>query len=147
MRSESDMNSFQESLNDLLKEKGISRLKLANAIGISSTTINGYFNNDYYPQIEIAIKMAKFFDCSLDYLFGLSNIKKIVNKNNKSFFENFNFLIKQNNKSIAKTLKELQMSEYNYYRWKSGDFPKTINIISIAKYFDVSIDYLIGYVD
>ena len=141
------MNSFQESLNDLLKEKGISRLKLANAIGISSTTINGYFNNDYYPQIEIAIKMAKFFDCSLDYLFGLSNIKKIVNKNNKSFFENFNFLIKQNNKSIAKTLKELQMSEYNYYRWKSGDFPKTINIISIAKYFDVSIDYLIGYVD
>ena len=53
MRSESDMNSFQESLNDLLKEKGISRLKLANAIGISSTTINGYFNNQLVDYSEI----------------------------------------------------------------------------------------------
>lgn len=139
------MNSFQESLNDLLKETGISRLKLAQTINISSTTINGYFNKDYYPQIEIAIKIAKFFDCSLDYLFGISSSRELVNKNTKSFFENFNFLLKQSNKSIAKTLKELQMSEYNYYRWKSGDFPKTVNIIAIANYFDVSIDYLIGY--
>ena len=139
------MNSFQESLNDLLKETGISRLKLAQTINISSTTINGYFNKDYYPQIEIAIKIAKFFNCSLDYLFGISSSRELVNKNTKSFFENFNFLLKQSNKSIAKTLKELQMSEYNYYRWKSGDFPKTVNIIAIAKYFDVSIDYLIGY--
>ena len=145
MRSESGMNSFQESLNDLLKETGISRLKLAQTINISSTTINGYFNKDYYPQIEIAIKIAKFFNCSLDYLFGISSSRELVNKNTKSFFENFNFLLKQSNKSIAKTLKELQMSEYNYYRWKSGDFPKTVNIIAIAKYFDVSIDYLIGY--
>ena len=132
MRSESGMNSFQESLNDLLKETGISRLKLAQTINISSTTINGYFNKDYYPQIEIAIKIAKFFNCSLDYLFGISSSRELVNKNTKSFFENFNFLLKQSNKSIAKTLKELQMSEYNYYRWKSGDFPKTVNIIAIA---------------
>ena len=36
------------------------------------------------------------------------------------------------------------MSEYNYYRWKAGLFPKTINLIDIEKYFDVSIDYLVG---
>ena len=31
------------------------------------------FNKDYYPEIDIAIKMAKYFNCSLDYLFGLTD--------------------------------------------------------------------------
>ena len=36
------------------------------------------------------------------------------------------------------------MGEYDYYRWKDGMFPKTINLITIAKYFDVSVDFLVG---
>lgn len=36
------------------------------------------------------------------------------------------------------------MSEYNYYRWRDGLLPKTVNLIDIAKYFDISVDYLLG---
>lgn len=36
------------------------------------------------------------------------------------------------------------MGEYNYYRWKIGILPKTINILEIAKFFDVSFDWLVG---
>lgn len=141
------MNEFQERLQELIDENKLNRLQLSNIIGVSSTTINGYFNKDYYPQIEIAIKMAKFFDCSLDFLLGLSEKKNNNDKNNNLFIENFHYLIKLNKLSIAGALKELNMSEYNYYRWKNGMFPKTSNLIEIAKYFDVSIDYLIGRSD
>ena len=55
------MNEFQERLQELLIENDLSRLQLAKRLNISSTTINGYFNNDYYPKIEIAIVMANFF--------------------------------------------------------------------------------------
>jgi len=136
------MNEFQERLEELLLEKGISRLKLANEIQVSSTTINGYFNDDYFPQMNIALKMCKFFECSLDYLFGLSDNRLNKERNNNTFFKNLKEIMK--NKSIAKVMKDLKMSENNYYRWRDGKYPKTINIIDVAKYFDVSVDYLVG---
>ncbi len=138
------MNDFQERLKELLIENNLSRLQLAKALNISSTTINGYFNNNYYPKIDIAIDMAHYFKCSLDYLFGLSNEKVVLKHNNKTFFENLSFLIKSTKLSIAQTMKNLKMSEYNYYRWRNGLLPKTINLIDLAKYFEVSVDELLG---
>ena len=134
------MNDFQERLKELLVENNLSRLQLSKILNISSTTINGYFNNNYYPKIEIAISMSIYFDCSLDFLFGLSDIKNNASHNN-TFFENFNNLIKLSGISIAQTMKNLKMSEYNYYRWRDGLLPKTVNLIDIAKYFDISVDY------
>lgn len=138
------MNQFQERLLELMNEFQLNRLQLSKLIGITSTTINGYFNNGYYPQIDIAIKLSNFFNCSLNYLFGLSDERDCNDTNKNTFIENFHNLIKENNQSIAKTLADLKMSEYNYYRWKKGMFPKTSNLLEIAKYFDVSVDYLIG---
>ena len=144
----SNFDEFKEVLNDLLIEHKLSRLQLAKQIGITSTTINDYFNKNYYPRIDIAVKMSNFFNCSLDYLFGFTttkNLKHNYSSQNfiKNFINKFNILIKDNNSSIAKTMKVLNMSETNYYRWKSGKFPKTINLLQIAKYFNVSLDYLL----
>ena len=138
------MNEFQERLQELLIENNLSRLQLAKHLNISSTTINGYFNNGYYPTIEIAEAMAKYFDCTLDFLFGLSEINDFSNRNNNSFFENLDGLIKSSGKSISQTMKNLKMSEYNYYRWRDGLLPKTVNLIELVKYFGVSIEYLLG---
>lgn len=60
--------------------------------------------------------------------------------------ENFEQILKQRHLSVYKAMKDLQMSEYNFYRWKKGKYPKTINILEIAKYLDVSVDYLVGYI-
>lgn len=142
------MNDFQERLQGLLNDNNLSRLQLANKICIAPSTINGYFNDNYYPEIEIAIKMSNFFNCSLDFLLGLSDEKnskfKITQTNiSEIFFKNFNSLIKENKVSIARTMRDLKMSEQNYYRWRDGQFPKTINLIAIANYFETSIDFLL----
>jgi len=138
------LNEFQERLQDLLIENSLSRLQLAKHIGVTSETINGYFNRNLYPEIKIADKMAKFFNCSLDYLFGLSEEIKNGDKNNLTFVETLDKLMKDNNLSIAKTMKNLNMSEYNYYRWKKGTKPLTSVLIVLAKYFKVSVDYLVA---
>ena len=137
---------FKQRLTELLKENGLNRLKLANKIGVSSTTINGYFNDNYYPRIDVAVKMAKEFNCSLDYLFGLDdeNFDGFVVNNLNSFIQNFDILLKQNNLSIMGALKQMNLGEYDYYRWKKGMFPKTSNLIVIAKFFDVSLDMIVG---
>ena len=139
------MNDFQERLEELLELHKLNRLQFANIIGIAASTINDYFNKGYYPEISIAKSMAKFFNCSLDYLLGLSDIVSETHNNYLSFFNTFKQLIIDSQQSISKTLRELKMSEYNYYRWQKGSMPKTTNLIEIAKYFGVSVDYLIGY--
>ena len=138
------ITEFNERLQELLADNNISRFELAKNINVASTTLNGYFNKGYFPRLDIAIKIADYFGCSIDYLFGFSDEINDFDKNENAFIDNLNFLIKQNNKSVAKTLSELNMSEYDYYRWKKGMFPKTANLILIAKYFNVPLSFLIG---
>ena len=134
------MTNFQERLTELLQDNNLTKQQFAKNINKRLSTINEYFLNDYYPQIDLAITIAKYFNVSLDYLFGLSDKKENTNNNDKSFFENFNNLVKTNKKSILKTMLDMNFKEANYYRWKSGMIPKTNNLLTIAKYFDISLD-------
>ena len=138
------MTNFQERLTELLQDNNLTKQQFAKNINKRLSTINEYFLNDYYPQAELAITIAKYFKISLDYLFGLSDKKENTNNNNKPFFENFDTLVKNNKKSILNTMLGMNFKEANYYRWKSGLIPKTNNLLTIAKYFDISLDYLIG---
>ncbi len=55
-------------LKKLRKSKCISQQKLADAIGTSQQAINRYENQDIEPDIETLIKLADYFEVSLDYL-------------------------------------------------------------------------------
>lgn len=138
------MTDFQDRLTELLQYNNLTKQQFAKNINKRLSTINEYFLNDYYPQIDLAITIANYFNVSLDYLFGLSDKKENTNKNDKPFFDNFNILVKTNKKSILNTMLDMNFKESNYYRWKAGKIPKTNNLLIIAKYFDVSLDYIIG---
>jgi len=79
-------------------------------------------------------------------LFGLDdeNFEGFATNNCNSFVDNFDSLLRQNNLSIAGALKQINLGEYDYYRWKKGMFPKTSNLIVIANFFGVSLDMLVG---
>ena len=140
------MNEFQERLQDLLVENELSRLQLSKLVGISFETLNGYFNKDFYPELSVAVKLANHFKCSLDYLMGLSEEYNNHDKNTLSFCETVKKLVKENNISIEKLMNALNMGETNFYRWQRGNNkPAMSSLIAIAKYFDVSIDYLVGH--
>ena len=142
------MNDFQERLQDLLVENGLSRLQLAKKIGISFETLNGYFNKDFYPELSVAVKIANYFDCSLQYLMGLTDEYKNFDKNNLTFAQNLKNLMTENHLSAERLMKSLNMSEANYYRWKNNaNKPAMQSLIAIAKFFDVSLDYLVGRVE
>ena len=140
------MNKFQERLQDLLVENELSRLKLSKKIGISFETLNGYFNKDFYPELSVAIKISEYFDCSLQYLMGLTEDHQTSDKNDLSFIDTIRKLLNENNLSIEKLMKALNMSEANYYRWRNkNNKPAMQSLIAIAKFFDVTIDYLVGH--
>ena len=144
------MNQFQESLHDLMSENKLNRVMLAKAVGVTSTTINGFFNYDYYPQIELAIKLSNYFDCSIDYLFGLTDVKTKeydldMNKVMQNFNDNISSMLKSSGVSNAKAMRDMGMGEFTLYRWRRGMFPKTVTLIAVAKCFGVSVEYLLGH--
>lgn len=62
-------------IKGLREEKRMSQLELAKALNISNTTLSQYENGLRTPSDEIKIKIANYFNVSIDYLLGLTNIK------------------------------------------------------------------------
>lgn len=55
-------------LKEIRKAKGISQLKLAMDLNTTQNTISRYETGDREPGIADLIKIADYFDVSLDYL-------------------------------------------------------------------------------
>ena len=62
----------------LRKENSISQQKLADAIGMSQQSINQYENHDTEPDIMTLCKMADYFETSVDYIIGHTDIRNHI---------------------------------------------------------------------
>lgn len=63
-----------KNLKNLRVSKGISQQKLAEIIGISQQSVNKYENHNIEPDITTLILLADYFDTSVDYLIGNTEI-------------------------------------------------------------------------
>lgn len=62
--------SFGSNLEKLRKEHKISQSKLGNALGITQQMISSYEKNISSPNIETLVKIADYFQISIDRLVG-----------------------------------------------------------------------------
>ena len=66
-----------ERLRILRKNRKISQETLAEAIGVSKSTVSQYETNINDPSDPVKIGIAKYFNVSIDYLMGLTDIETI----------------------------------------------------------------------
>ena len=64
-------------LKELRKAKGISQLRLAIELNSSQNTLSRYETGDREPGINELIKIADYFDVSIDYLVGRTDNPKM----------------------------------------------------------------------
>lgn len=80
---------FGERLRELREEKGITRDALAGKLSVSYSAVSKYETNVRFPDREALIRLADFFDVSLDYLLCRSDIRetaeKILDRSKKQF--------------------------------------------------------------
>ena len=62
------MIKFSEVLKNLIQEKGLTQTTLAKIIDVKPNTVATYCAGKSYPEFRTLIKIAEFFDVSLDYL-------------------------------------------------------------------------------
>jgi len=60
-------------LKELRKKRRISQLRLAIDLNMNQNTISRYENMERQADYETLIKIADYFDVSLDYLLGRDN--------------------------------------------------------------------------
>lgn len=64
------MTIFSERLKRLRKSKGLKQQELAEILGIKRNTYSDWENGKTEPSFDNLVKLADFFEVSLDWLFG-----------------------------------------------------------------------------
>ena len=76
------MAQFDKILKLLRNEKNMSQQELADALGISKSSINMYERGERQPNFEVLETIADFFNVDIDYLLGRTNkTTNIINPN------------------------------------------------------------------
>lgn len=65
--------SFASRLKELRKEKGLTLEQLGKDIGTTKATISNFENEQRKPSLDMIIKLADYFQVSIDYLVGRTN--------------------------------------------------------------------------
>lgn len=67
-----------KNLRRLREEAGISQQTLAAAIGVSQQSVNKYENHHVEPDIATLVRLADYFETSVDYLVGHTDVRRKV---------------------------------------------------------------------
>lgn len=70
-------NDIINNLNNLKKireERRITQVKLSTDLGVSQELISRYEVGSSFPQPSMLIKLSQYFNCSVDYLLGLTDV-------------------------------------------------------------------------
>lgn len=75
---------FKDRLKELRKQHGITQVELAIAIGLERSSIGKYEGKGcIMPSDEVKAKIADYFNVSIDYLLGRTDIPSIPSKYQK----------------------------------------------------------------
>ncbi len=66
-----DEPAFYTRLRLVRTERGVSRKQLAEAVGVHYQTIGYIERGEYSPSLDLALKLAKYFELPVDALFSL----------------------------------------------------------------------------
>lgn len=145
--SKNFQNRFIELVNDL---EGQSKSKNADIIGISNTTYSNAYNYGIIPKTSTLIRIADYFNISIEFLIGNTDDEQFEKSQHPVLFkERLMQLQKEKNISTVYELaKIVHIHRNNIAQWnKLNCIPLIDDIIIVADYFDVSIDYLLGRTD
>lgn len=141
-----NLSLYAERLNELFFDNQTNVIEVENHTNIPKSTLYRYLKAETIPSVDMLIKLADHFRCSIDYLIGLDNDSYYTASYNCApFSERFRFLLNKFQVSKYKLNKELGLPDTSLYNWQNGKREPSIeSIIKLAEYFNCSVDYIVG---
>lgn len=67
------MNNFAKNLKELRAEVNLTQAALAEKMGVSQRAVSNWELGARQPDYDMLIKIAKYFEVSVDYLLGVDD--------------------------------------------------------------------------
>lgn len=144
---------FAERLKELMQSEQISRRALSVKTGLQRKSILNWLEGKYFPRYDALIKLADFFNVSVDYLLGISefNESKVVLSKCRledislRFLEILCTFMKEKGYTKYRLAKSLCIGQTTLNRWfVLGSMPEMATLIKISFLMNESVDYLLG---
>ncbi len=143
--------AFQDRFIELVSDLEIkTKTEIASTINITYATFSKIYNYGIFPTVPLLIRIADFFNVSIDYLIGnTDNDTFIKAERTKTFQERlYELRIESNIPTIYKLAELIHIHRNNIAQWNNhNSIPLIDDVELIADYFNVSIDYLLGRTD
>ena len=132
-------------IKELRKNSGMKQVGLAKSLGTTQANLSGWENNKWQPDSENIAKMCKLFNCSADYLIGISEIKHNRCTNVTRLGEKIKNLREKRGLTQRNLALKLDTSNATISRIEKNQVtPDTITLNKIASFFGVTVDFLLG---
>ena len=135
---------FVEIISDYIIVNEITPTAFAKGVGCLDRCVARWLSGVNTPSIEYAIKVADFLNCSLDYLFGLTDDPKYKKAEiSVPFSERLTFLMKKTKTNKLKLSKICEVSSSTVSKWVlHRQLPKPDIACLLANHFNCSVDFL-----
>lgn len=142
---------FQNRFKELTDELNLkNKTQIAKQLGLTYATFVKIYSYGIYPTTPILIRIADYFNISVDYLVGNTDDEYFEKTDSpKTFKERLEELKSENKIKSTYALAEcIDIHRNNIAGWNKNDYIPTIDdLASIATCFNVSVDYLLGRTD
>ena len=151
--SENTRKIIGRRINELLAINDVKQKELAAHLSVSDNIVSYFVKGARVPNTEQIIKIANFFNVPTDYLLNTG-----WNKKTNSNFKGRDSIFAKRLRELIKTkgIKQGDLANkdvLNVSRQAIGQYcngtalPPADKIVILARYFDVSADYLLGLTD
>lgn len=101
-------------IKQLRKEFGFTQQDLASKLNCSKSIIGLYENELRKPSMEILLKLSRIFDCNIDYLLGVSDVRSIPDLDDLdiAFSNGIKGLNEENMETLKNIMKGLLLKQH-----------------------------------
>ena len=68
---------YNNRIRELRHERKVTQLQLSIELNVTQETISAYEHGRHMPSLEALMKMSDFFNASMDYIMGLSDVRNV----------------------------------------------------------------------
>lgn len=140
------LSKFGETVAELIAEKNLTPDSFSKAVKIDRSVVYKYLRKECIPTLQNLIAIADYFQCSADFLLGLiTENPAAAYKNAEPFCLRFKQLLSENHLSRYRFRTNNSFAKQSIDDWYNGKrTPSVDNAVLIAKYFNCTLDYLLG---
>ena len=141
-----DLSNFGENLTALMLEHNIKAPALAKLLKTDRSNITRYMRGDRLPSHSSFLAILDFFSVSADVILGLKDYSSEIKfLPTPPFGDRLRTIMKETKTTQYRIVKDTSISGGSMQEWLTNQsLPSVNNLVILASFMDVSVDYLLG---